>query len=329
MLNDFCDYSKANGFDVDKHSHIIMGGKEKNTTKPFIVSTWQSLTKQTVEWNNKHQVAIIDECHLAKGTEIQSLLGKCHEAEYRVGMTGSLDNSTTNEMIIRGMLGDVKRVSATKDLMDSGHLTPIQIKSIILDYSPETKDGCKNFDYKTEISFLCQNEKRNRFMRNLALSLDKNTLLLYNLVEKHGKVLYEMIKEKAGADRPVYFVHGGVDLDDREKILKKIESHDNAIVIASLGVFSTGISINRLHNVIFASPTKSVVLPPVHQLYIGEKISADFVTILDLANPFLDNLTDFWFDKSGAKLRLTKNREFVKLDEAAAKHLVSTIFTEF
>ena len=116
-------------------------------------------------------------------------------------------------------------------------------------------------------------------------------------------------------------------IKNRAELWKAYRKNPEAMFVNDLRSIkeSTGVTKSS----ILVSPTKSGVLPPVLQLYIGEKISADFVTILDLANPFLDNLTDFWFDKSGAKLRLTKNREFVKLDEAAAKHLVSTIFTEF
>ena len=80
---------------------------------------------------------------------------------------------------------------------------------------------------------------------------------LFNYVERHGVPLYELINSHT--ERPVHFVHGGVDVDDREEIRQLTEQSDDAIIVASYGTFSTGINIKRLHNVIFASPSKSRV----------------------------------------------------------------------
>ena len=55
----------------------------------------------------------------------------------------------------------------------------------------------------------------------------------------------------------MFFVHGGVATEDRERVREITESENNAIIVASYGTFSTGINIKNLHNVIFASPSKS------------------------------------------------------------------------
>ena len=259
MLKDFVTYSGVNEFDVDENVHIIMGGLEKKTKKPVTITTWQSMQKLPGEYFQQFDAVIVDEVHLAKGTQIQTILGKCTEAAHRFGMTGSLDGAESNTMLIKGMLGNILKVSSTKALMDSGHLTPIAIKAIMLDYSAETKSLCKDFDYHREIQFLCQHDRRNKFIRNLALSLDGNTLVLFNLVDKHGQILFDLIKAKADPERKIFFVHGGVEAEEREEIRSIVETNKDAIIVASLGVFSTGISINKLHNVIFASPTKSVI----------------------------------------------------------------------
>jgi superfamily II DNA or RNA helicase len=87
--------------------------------------------------------------------------------------------------------------------------------------------------------------------------LDGNTLVLFNYVEKHGEPLFELINTTVNNDRKVFFVHGSVDTDDREEVRKITEQESNAVIIASYGTFSTGINIKRLHNIIFASPSKS------------------------------------------------------------------------
>jgi len=82
-------------------------------------------------------------------------------------------------------------------------------------------------------------------------------LLLFQYVEKHGKILFEMLKQKADQGRKIFFVHGGIEAEDRENIRAITEKQNDAIIVASYGTFSTGINIRNLHNVVFASPTKS------------------------------------------------------------------------
>jgi superfamily II DNA or RNA helicase len=112
--------------------------------------------------------------------------------------------------------------------------------------------------YQDEMKYLIAHTRRNKFIRNLAQSLEGNTLILFQYVEKHGKVLYDMLTEKM-PDRQIFFVSGDTDVDARELARNLTEKGENVIVVASVGVFSTGVNIKRLHNVIFASPTKSIV----------------------------------------------------------------------
>ncbi len=107
------------------------------------------------------------------------------------------------------------------------------------------------------MELLVTHPKRNRFIRNLALNCKGNTLVLFQYVEKHGKILYEMIQEAAHENRKIFFIHGGTDTEDRESIRAIVENETDAIIVASFGTFSAGVNIRNLHNVIFASPTKS------------------------------------------------------------------------
>jgi superfamily II DNA or RNA helicase len=118
----------------------------------------------------------------------------------------------------------------------------------------------KDSTYQEEIQYLISNENRNKFIKNLAVSLGNNTLILYQMVDKHGQILYDMIKDtKNIGDRKVFFIHGGTDVTDREEVRRIMEIENDAIVVASFGTFSTGINIRNLHNIIFASPSKSRV----------------------------------------------------------------------
>jgi superfamily II DNA or RNA helicase len=90
------------------------------------------------------------------------------------------------------------------------------------------------------------------------MSLEGNTLILFQRIETHGDILYKMLSEKAG-ERPVHYVHGGTEVADRDEVRHLTEQSNNTIILASFGVFQAGVNIRKLHNIIFASPTKSVI----------------------------------------------------------------------
>ena len=113
--------------------------------------------------------------------------------------------------------------------------------------------------YQDEIDYLVSSKSRNNFIKNLALKLKGNTLVLFQLVEKHGKDLHKLIEDKAENNRKVFYIYGGVETEEREKARAIVEKENDAIIVASYGTFSTGINIRNLHNVIFASPSKSRV----------------------------------------------------------------------
>lgn len=249
MATDFEDYSDyAKGM-----CHQITAGESKTTNKRVIVSTWQSIYKQPRAWFDQFSVIIGDEAHLFKAKSLTSIMTKIQNATYRLGFTGTLDGTHTNKLVLEGLFGRVKKVTTTAELIENKHLASFAIKGIVLQYNDDERKLVKTMQYKDEVDWLVRNPNRNRFIKNLALSLKGNTLLLFQFVEKHGKVLHDMLK-----DRPnVYFVYGGVDSDVREDIRKIVETQQDALIIASFGTFSTGVNIKNLHNVIFGSPSKS------------------------------------------------------------------------
>ena len=136
--------------------------------------------------------------------------------------------------------------------MKQGHLSQLDIQCLVLSHGPQ-----KFETYQDEIQYLIEHEQRNNFIKNLTLDLKGNTLVLFSRVEAHGQVLYDLINTNKRDDHTVFFVHGGVDAEERELVREITEKEKNAIIVASYGTFSTGINIKRLHNVIFASPSKS------------------------------------------------------------------------
>jgi superfamily II DNA or RNA helicase len=253
LASDFADY----GFDANTHVHRIYSGQDKHTDKQITISTWQSIYKLDKKYFEQFDVVIGDEAHLFKANSLSGIMSKLNNCRYRFGFTGTLDGTQTHRLVLEGLFGVVKKVTTTSELIEQKHLAEFDIKAIVLKYPDEIKKMLKDASYQDEIDFIVRNDSRNRFIKNLALSLDNgNTLLLFQYVEKHGKVLYDMIKNDAG-DRKVFFVSGEVDGEEREQIRKIVESEKNAIIVASYGTFSTGVNIRNLHNIIFSSPSKS------------------------------------------------------------------------
>jgi superfamily II DNA or RNA helicase len=256
LYSDFQDYSSVNGWKASEHCYRIYGGHEKSNQFDVVISTWQSLYKLPKQFFSTFQVIYGDEAHNFKAKSLTSILNKCTNTPYRVGTTGTLDGTKTHKLVLEGLFGPVYKVTTTKKLIDNKQLADLAIYNIILEYSDEVRKACKGFDYQKEIDFIVQNVQRNKFIRNLALKQEGNTLVLFQYVEKHGKVLYEMIKEKAG-ERKVFYVSGETDVTIRESVRAITEEESDAIIVASYGTFSTGINIRNLHNIIFSSPSKS------------------------------------------------------------------------
>ena len=252
LFKDFKDY----GYNSERNVHRIYSGHEKETNKRVIISTWQSVYNLPKKWSTQFGMIIGDEAHLFKAVSLTKLMTKLEKTKYRVGLTGTLDGSKTHKLVLEGLFGAVNKVVSTSELIEKGKLAQLKIMCLVLQHDQTARHFLKDKTYQEEMDYLVSNEKRNKYIRNLATSLNGNTLCLFQYVEKHGKNLYESIRERA-TDKQVFYVHGGVDTEQREKIREITEGSDNAIIVASYGTFSTGINIRNLHNIIFASPSKS------------------------------------------------------------------------
>jgi len=276
MVNDFKEY----GWDADAHVHKIYSGKDKNTEKEVIISTWQSIYKFPKRYFDDIDCVIGDEAHLFKSKSLTGIMTKLHNAKYRFGFTGTLDGSKTHKWVLEGLFGSCKQVTKTDDLIKSGYLSKFRIKVLLCNHAPQYFES-----YQEEIDFLVQHRGRNNLIKNLVADIEGNTLVLFNYIEKHGEPLYELINNTVDDQRKVFFVHGGTDVEDREEVRHLTETENNAVIIASYGTFSTGINIKRLHNIIFASPSKSRVrnLQSIGRvLRKGE--GKDIATLYDIAD---------------------------------------------
>jgi superfamily II DNA or RNA helicase len=261
MAGDFIDY----GCDPNL-IYKIQGGVERNTTAKIVISTWQSLFKQPKEWFDQFRVVIGDEAHLFTGKSLANIMEKCTDAPYRFGFTGTISSdSKTHQLVLQGLFGEVKRFVSTKDLIDKGTVASFEVKALVLKHP---KDTCASFmkksrelqkekRYAAERLFITNNERRNLFIRNLVWSLKgQNNLILFELVEKHGKILEPLLRKEG---RQLHFIYGNTSGEERERIRDLVENDPNKQhdILASYGTFSTGINLKKLDNLILASGSKS------------------------------------------------------------------------
>lgn len=260
LYSDFEDYSTGNGWNVENNCQKLYSGLSKDFTTNVLCTTWQSTFKLPKEWNNQFDVVICDEAHLATGASITSMFEKMTEVKYRIGTTGTIDtNAKINQLQLEGIMGPIHKVITTRELMDSNRIVNLDIKCLLLKYNDDYRKLLNKCLYKDEVDFIISNNNRNKFIANLALKQDGNTLVLFQFVKKHGKVLHKMIETRAEDGRKIFFVSGEVKTEDREHIRKSVEFETNAIIVASFQTFSTGINIPSIENIIFASPTKSKI----------------------------------------------------------------------
>jgi superfamily II DNA or RNA helicase len=284
MYNDFANYSTNNGWKVDTHCQKIFGGESKIPETEVIISTWQSIYEMPKKYFAQFDFIIGDEAHTFKAKSLTAIMTKLVNCDVRIGTTGTLDDSKVNKLVLEGLFGPAFKVISTKELIDRKQLANFKIKCIVLKYPEVVCKAIKGYTYQDEMTFLVSHEGRNKFIRDLTVSLEGNTLVLFTYVEKHGKILLDLIKEKAG-NRHVFFVFGGTEAEDREAVRTITEKEKDAIIVASYGTFSTGVNIRNLHNIIFSSPTKSKIrsLQSIGRvLRLGE--NKDAATLYDLAD---------------------------------------------
>ena len=251
MYSDFIDY----GWE-DKHIHKVYAGMDKGSTKPVIISTWQSLYKLHRKYFEQYGCIIGDEAHLFKAKSLTDIMVRSGDCKYRFGLTGTLDGTQTHRLVLEGLFGQVKKIISTKELIDRGTLAMLEIDCIVLKHTEEECKRIRKYTYAEEINYLVSHPKRNKFIEKLCKTIKGNTLLLFQLVEKHGVLLYNEIKT---LDRKVFFVYGGTTAEARERVRAITEKEKDAIIVASYGTFSTGINIRAINNIVFASPSKSRV----------------------------------------------------------------------
>jgi superfamily II DNA or RNA helicase len=307
MKNDFESY----GYKGKIHVSTDGLSKDMDIDADMVITTWQSLdngkSKVNKKWYDQFKVVIGDECHGAKAMTLVKILSAMENTPYRFGTTGTLDNIELNKATIEGLFGAQYKTTTTRALIDQGHVANIKIKCIVLKYPEAVAKALRGKTYQEEIDFLTTYEPRNEFIKNLALSLKGNKLVFFRLID-HGKELYDRL-----SDNPdVFYIAGDVGVSDREAIRKAIEDKQNAILVASLGTTSTGVSIKKLHHMIAASPSKSKikVLQSIGRM-LRQHESKEHAVLYDIVDDLsIKSHRNFTLKHFGERIKIYDNEKF-------------------
>jgi superfamily II DNA or RNA helicase len=257
LYSDFQDYSSANGWKVHDMCHKIMEGRPKNANKMIYISTWQSIYEEDEEYFKQFGRVINDEVHLASGKSITAIMNNCTNAYQRVGMTGTLKAEKIHPILVMSLFGPIKRVVTTKQLIDAGRATEVYIKMFQLNYDKTESEYVAECSYQKELEFIIGHNQRNKMLASLMSSVKGNTLVMFDRLEHIENV--KAFLDKIPHGKKVYVITGAVDRDERNDIKAIAEQEDGVIVLGTRGCVSTGLSIKKLRNLIFAHPSKSII----------------------------------------------------------------------
>lgn len=259
LAKDFRNYSQ---YQFDDICTSIKGEHLKSDAR-VMISTWQSITNLPKDWFGQFGAVIVDEVHHAEAKSLQYIMRQLTRCPFRIGLTGSLKDAKTHQLTLIGSFGPIKQVTTTKELMNRGRVSELEIRLMHLHYPKEISKALRKEiaeikekegnAYLPEIELIKTHVGRNEFICKLAVDAPGCTLVTFKDLE-HGEWLYNRISQMT--ERTVLYVSGKTDTDDREAARAAAEA-DDIIIVASLGVFSTGVNIKKLHNLVFAHPTKS------------------------------------------------------------------------
>lgn len=257
LHSDFKDYAKGT-WDVDNKVQKIYSGFSKDIQCPVVISTWQSVFKLPKQWFNQFYTFIGDEAHLHKAAAVSGMIEKMTEVPVKLGTTGTLDekNQKVHILVLIGLFGPTRDIARSKDLMDRGYLSPLEIQMVICKYPDEERELVKKLKFQDEMKYIVTHKKRNKLIANITSSFKGVTLLLIQNVD-HGEELFTMIRKIVSDTRKVFYIHGGVEGEVREAIRKIVSDDDSAIIVATFGTMSTGTNIPGIEYLVLGTSSKS------------------------------------------------------------------------
>ena len=234
------------------------------------------------DWIQYIDVLVVDECHTIKKTnKVSKMVNKIHTFN-KFGLTGTLPDDKPEQWNVIGKLGKVIYDKDSYQLRLESYLTNVDIKVINIGYKDKPLVVSGNNNFKAELDFIYTNNFRNNVIKNICTKFNNNSLILVNHLA-HGDALFDDLSQIV--NKKVYFVKGEVEVEERDKIKKIMETNNDVICIAMSSIFSTGVNIKNIHMIMFASGGKSFIRT-IQSIGRGLRLheSKNKLIIIDLAD---------------------------------------------
>jgi superfamily II DNA or RNA helicase len=250
---------------------MIHGGTDKSKQAvDFIIGTYQSLVKREREFFDDVTAICIDEAHGTQASSIKKIITNCMNTLYAFGVSGTmLQNGSTEALTIQAYLGPLVNNISASFLTANNYATPIYVKVVMLNYLEDEArekleelrtrkaeiEGSKLLDIEKRL--VVENRGRFTYVCNFISKTTKNTLVLFsNIKDQYGRRIYDYLREHT-SDKTVFYVDGSTPIELRDEYINRMEEGEDKVLVASFGTFSTGISINNIHNIFFVESYKS------------------------------------------------------------------------
>lgn len=179
-VGDFSEYQE-----FFKAETVWAGGQLCNSSN-LTIGTFQSLVKMADKRSSKYNpsffkkfdVVLIDECHTAKCTSINTILNldSWKGVKIKFGFSGSLPLPDTIESLsCQSLLGPKIQDITSRELMDQGFITPIEIEQIRIHY--DNDDTLKNSYIKLG-EYICGTYVEGPGKKRLKLPVDEQRFLM-------------------------------------------------------------------------------------------------------------------------------------------------------
>ena len=254
MAADFEDYGWKN---KDRDLKQIGGefkGKKDLSEKPLVLSTWQSLQYMKKSEFEIFDAIIVDEAHKVRGEVLNNITQNAINADFKLGLTGTIPRTRVDKLQLLGTLGNVNNVINAGGLIARGLATDVDINCIYLKHSNFMVDEFyRNTNqkpkYPDEEKYLGTDITRNRKAAKLLMKISQsgNTIGLFTKTA-HGELMLKMvIEERTGNGNfdllhkftpksleeayeefqkdktKLFYVNKKIELPDRKKLKKNID----------------------------------------------------------------------------------------------------------
>lgn len=320
--DDFIDYGIE---DLGVKIQQIGGGSKLREGCDLIIGTFQSLVKKDAEFFEEVDAVFVDEAHHTNSMSIKKIVAHCMHCGWRFGLTGTLTKrGSADYLTIQQFLGPLVVEISPEFLFKNNHATPVEIKVVVMNWlDPEIKAKLADLKfnsvnmegndiYNIERKLVIESEKRLRYVVDFISKTSKNSLVLFQSVkDEYGKQIWNRLRDLS-SDREVFYVDGDTDESLREEYKNRMSSGENKVLIATYGTFSTGISINNLHNIFLVESYKSEVLIKQSLGRGMRKMEGkDKVNVIDFVDDFsTPKYNNYLMKHSEARIQIYRNENF-------------------